>query len=215
MNWNEMIKKFYRKFHPQVESTLKKSEVDKGERLLGKDPETGKPLLVKMGKYGAVAQLGENTTSENDEKPKFASLRKGQNLESITLEEALQLFKLPRTIGIFEGNEMVVGIGKFGPYIRHNAVFYSLKRGIDDPYTIESDRAIELINEKRSADKNKIIKEFREDANLKILKGRWGPYIHFKKDNFKIPKDTEPASLSFDDCIKLIGESSKKKKSKH
>ena len=215
LNWTEMIKKFYRKFHPQVESTLKKSEVDRGERYLGQDPESGKPLLVKMGKYGAIAQLGENTIGENAEKPRFASLRKGQNLESITFEEALQLFKLPRTIGIFEDKEMVVGIGKFGPYIRHNSVFYSLKREIDDPYTIESDRAIELIKEKRDADKNKVIKEFSEDADLKILKGKWGPYIHFKKDNFKIPKQTEPGLLSFDDCMKIIGESSKKKKSKH
>lgn len=213
LNWTEMIKKFYRKFHPQVESTLQKSEVDRGLRHLGEDPETGKPLLVKMGKYGAIAQLGDNTNSENDEKPKFASLRRGQNLESITFEEAMQLFKLPRTIGIFEDNEMVVGIGKFGPYIRHNSAFYSLKRGIDDPYTIESERAIELINEKRNADKNKILKEFKEDSELKIFKGRWGPYIHFKKDNYKIPKGIEPDSLSYDDCKKIISESSKKKKS--
>lgn len=215
LNWTEMIKKFYRKFHPQVESTLQKSEVDKGERHLGEDPETGKPLLVKMGKYGAIAQLGENTKNEDDEKPKFASLRRGQNLESITFEEAMQLFKLPRTIGIFEDKEMVVGIGKFGPYIRHDSVFYSLKRGVDDPYTIESERAIELINEKRDADKNKILKEFKEDSELKVLKGRWGPYIHFKKNNYKIPRGTEPDSLSFDDCMKIISESSKKKKSKH
>ena len=215
LNWTEMIKKFYQKFHPQVESTLQKSEVDKGERHLGEDPETGKPLLVKMGKYGAIAQLGDNTNSENDEKPKFASLRRGQNLESITFEEAMQLFKLPRTIGTFEDEEMVVGIGKFGPYIRHNSIFYSLKRGIDDPYTIESERAIELINEKRDADKNKILKEFREDSELRILKGHWGPYIRFKKDNYKIPKGKEPDSLTFDDCMKIISESSGKKKSKH
>jgi DNA topoisomerase-1 len=214
LNWTEMIKKFYRKFHPQVESTLKKSAVDKGERSLGEDPESGKPVLVKMGKYGAIAQLGETAIGENAEKPKFASLRKGQNLESITLEEALQLFKLPRTIGIFEDKEMVAGIGKFGPYIRHNSVFYSMKRGTDDPYTIESGRAIEIIKEKREADKNKIIKEFEENPDLKILKGRWGPYIHFNKENYKIPREAKPESLSLDDCMKIISESSKNKKSK-
>ncbi|MBN2214487.1 MAG: type I DNA topoisomerase [Bacteroidales bacterium] len=215
LNWTEMIKKFYRKFHPQVEATLKKSEVDKGERNLGNDPETGKPVLVKMGKYGAIAQLGETAIGENVEKPKFASLRKGQNLESITLEEALQLFILPRTIGIFEDKELVVGIGKYGPYIRHNSVFYSLKRGTDDPYTIDTDRAIEIIKEKRDVDKNKIIKEFSEDPDLKVLKGRWGPYIHYKKDNFKIPGGIKPDSLSLEDCMKIINKSSDKKKSKH
>lgn len=214
LNWTEMIKKFYRKFHPQVESTLKKSAVDKGERHLGEDPESGKPVMVKMGRYGALAQLGETAIGEDAEKPKFASLRKGQNLESITLEEALQLFKLPRTIGIFEDKEMVAGIGKFGPYIRHNSVFYSMKQGKDDPYTIESSRAIEIIKEKRDADKNKIIKEFKENPDLKILKGRWGPYIHFKKENYKIPREVKPDSLSLDDCMKIISESSKNKKSK-
>jgi DNA topoisomerase-1 len=126
----------------------------------------------------------------------------------------MQLFKLPRTIGTFEDKEMVVGIGRYGPYIRHDSVFYSIKRGIDDPYTIEAERAIELIYEKRDADKNKILKEFKEDSELRILKGRWGPYIQFNKNNYKIPRGTEPDSLSFDDCMKIISESSKKKKSK-
>ncbi len=213
-NWTEMISLFYKKFHPKVESTLKESETSRGERLLGKEPETGKPVIVKMGKYGAVAQIGEKTVNENDEKPRWASLRKGQNLESITLEEALQLFKLPRSLGLFENEEMVVGIGKFGPYIRHNSSFYSLKRGEDDPYLIEASRAIELIQEKRNAQKNKIIKEFKEEPDLKVLNGRWGPYINLKKENFKIPKGFEPAKLSLEDCRKIIQESSQKKKSK-
>lgn len=214
LNWTEMIKKFYMKFHPQVELTLKESELTRGERLLGKDPVTGKSVIVKMGRYGAVAQIGENTGTENSEKPRFASLRKGQSLESITLEEALQLFRLPRTIGMFEDEEMVAGIGKFGPYIRHKSSFYSLKRGVDDPYLIDSVRAIELINEKRNAEQNKVIKEYKEEPDLKVLNGRWGPYIHQNKENYKIPKGYEPALLSYEDCRKIISESVQKKKSK-
>ena len=215
--WTDMIKAFYTHFHPQVESTLKQSDYSKGERVLGQDPETGKPVLVKMGRYGAIVQIGENTQadSENQEKPKFASLRKGQNIETITLEEALQLFRLPRIVGEYENNEMVIGIGRFGPYIRHMGQFYSLKRGQDDPYTIDSKRAIEIIEEKRTNTKNKIIKEFNEDSTLKILNGRWGPYINHGKNNYKIPKDKEAASLNYEDAKKIIEESAdKKKKSK-
>lgn len=211
-DWRDMIKNFYMKFHPQVESTLKKSEYNKGERVVGTDPKTGKQVIVKMGRYGAVAQIGESSTDETSEKPKFASLRKGQSLETITLDEALQLFMLPRTIGEFEEHEMVVGIGKFGPYVRHNSQFFSLKKGIDDPYTIDSERAIELIEEKRNNAKNKTIKEFSEDANLKVLNGRWGPYISYGKENFKIPKGIDPPSLTFGDCKKIMEESAKKKK---
>ncbi len=212
--WTDMIRKFYAKFHPRVETTLKESEYSKGERILGTDPETGKPLLVKMGRYGAIAQIGENTQSEEGEKPKFASLRKGQNLETITLEEALQLFRLPRIVGTYEDHDLTVGIGKYGPYVRHNGQFYSLKRGVDDPYTIDSGRAIELIEEKRTNAKNRIIKEFNEDPTLKVLNGRWGPYINRGKENFKIPKGMEPASLSFKEVNNIIEESLKKKKTK-
>ncbi|MBN2611314.1 MAG: type I DNA topoisomerase [Bacteroidales bacterium] len=213
-NWTEMISGFYKKFHPTVESTLKKSEPNKGERILGKDPATGKPVIVKMGRYGAVAQIGENATDEKSEKPRFASLRKGQNLESITLEEALELFKLPRSLGMFEEAEMVVGIGKFGPYVRHKSAFYSLKKGVDDPYLIESDRAIELIREKREIEKNKVIKEYKEEPGLKVLNGRWGPYISFNKENYKIPKNVDPAALKLEDCMNIIKNSSDKKKPK-
>lgn len=213
-DWRDMIKEFYKKFHPKVETTLKESEYSKGERVLGSDPDTGKTVLVKMGRYGAVAQIGENNNDDIKEKPRFASLRKGQSLETITLEEALQLFKLPRTIGTYEGTEMVIGIGKFGPYVRHNSQFYSLKKGMDDPYTIESDRAIELIEEKRNAAKNKIIKEFNEDNELKVLNGRWGPYINHGKENYKIPKEYEPAKLTFEDCKKIISEAGTVKKKK-
>ncbi|MFO7658063.1 MAG: type I DNA topoisomerase [Bacteroidales bacterium] len=213
-NWSEMIGKFYNKFHPTVEKTLSKSEPNKGERVLGKDPATGKPVIVKMGRYGAVAQIGENATGENSQKPQFASLRKGQNLESITFEEVMELFRLPRSLGLFEENEMVVGIGKFGPYVRHNSAFYSLKRGVDDPYVIDAARAIELIQEKREMEKNKVIKEFKEEPGLKVLNGRWGPYISFNKENYKIPKNTDPAALKLEDCMNIIKESPDKKKPK-
>ncbi len=210
-NWTHMIDRFYKQFHPKVEQTLAKSELSKGDRNLGDDPETGKPVIVKMGRYGAFAQIGENTGKDNEEKPKFASLRKGQNIESITLEEALQLFRLPRNIGVYEGKELVVSIGKFGPYVKHDSKFYSLIKGVDDPYTINAERAIEIIEEKRDKDKNKIIKTFSEDPELTILNGRWGPYMAYNKKNYRIPKKIDPKSLSFEDCMKIIQESAKTK----
>ena len=212
-NWTDMIDRFYKHFHPKVEATLAKSELKKGDRYLGIDPETDKPVIVKMGRYGAIVQIGENTSKDNIEKPRFASLRKGQNMESITLEEALQLFRLPRNIGQFENKDLVVSIGRFGPYIKHNSKFYSLKKGIDDPYSITMERAIEIIREKHEKDKKKIIKSFKEDPELRILKGRWGPYITFKKENFKVPKKTDPITLSYEDCVKIIKEAEKRKKS--
>ena len=214
-NWTFMIDRFYKRFHPKVENTLAKSELNKGDRYVGEDPETGKPVIIKMGKYGAFAQIGENKVKESDEKPKYASLRKGQNIESITLEEALQLFRLPRNVGQYEDLEMIVSIGKFGPYIKHDSKFYSLKKGEDDPYTINMERAIEIIVEKREKDKNKIIKAFKEESELMILNGKWGPYLKFKNENFRIPKTVDPESLNYEDCLKIIEESSKtKKKSK-
>lgn len=212
-NWTDMIDRFYKHFHPKVETTLAKSELSKGDRHLGDDPETGKPVIVKMGRYGAMAQIGENTSKDNTEKPRFASLRKGQNMESITLEEALQLFRLPRNIGQFDSKDLIVSIGKFGPYIKHDSKFYSLKKGIDDPYSINMQRAIEIIKEKQEKDKNKIIKSFKEEPELMILNGRWGPYITYKKKNFKVPKKTDPNSLSYEDCVKIIKEAEERKKS--
>ncbi len=208
--WNEAIDAFYRNFHKQVEETLENSERNTGERILGDDPKTGKPVSVKIGRYGPMAQLGESSDDNEVEKPKFASLQKGQHLETITLEEALKLFDLPRDLGLYENKKVVVGIGRFGPYVRHDAKFVSLKKGIDDPLTIELDRAIELIEEKRKADKEKFIKSFEEDAELQILNGRWGPYISYQKKNYKIPKDTEPKNLTYEDCQKLIKEGGSK-----
>ncbi len=208
--WNEAIDAFYKDFHKQVEDTLENSERNTGERKLGDDPTTGKPVSVKIGRYGPMAQLGESSEDEEVEKPKFASLQKGQHLEIITLEEALRLFDLPRDLGLYEDKKVVVGIGRFGPYVRHDGKFVSLKKGIDDPLEIELDRAIILIEEKRTADKEKFIKSFEEDADLHILNGRWGPYISYQKNNYKIPKTTDPKELSFDDCQKLIKEGGKK-----
>jgi DNA topoisomerase-1 len=203
--WNEMIDKFYQPFHGQVEDVLKNSERSKGERILGKDPKSGKQVSVKIGRYGPVAQLGEASSEDNDEKPQFASLRTGQHLETITLEEALELFKLPRDLGEYENKKVTVSIGRFGPYVRHDNKFVSLGKE-DDPFTIELDRAVELIETKREKDKKAVIKTFDEEPELTVLNGRWGPYISFKKKNYKIPKKMKAEELSLEDCKKIIDE---------
>jgi DNA topoisomerase-1 len=172
-----------------------------GERNLGVDPQTGKPVLVKIGRFGPMAQIGE---ASDEEKPKFASLLKGQRIETITLQEALELFKLPRKVGEFEGKDITAGIGRFGPYIVHNSKFISLKAGVDDPYTIATERSVELIIKKREDDKNKTIKTFAEDKDILVLNGRFGPYISYKKENFKIPKSKDAASLTYEECVELM-----------
>jgi len=199
--WNQVIKEFYSPFHSQIEETLEKSKKFSGEKLLGKHPETEKNIFVKIGRYGPMVQLGD---TDSEEKPKFAGLRNGQSIETITLEEALDLFKFPRNIGTYENEEMSVAIGRFGPYIKHKSLFYSLAK-TDDPNLITKERAFEIIEEKRKKIRESLIKEFKEDAALKILKGRWGPYISYNKKNYKIPKSTEPETLTFDDCKKIIG----------
>jgi DNA topoisomerase I len=211
VNWYEMIGKFYKPFHDKVNKTLAKSAVNKGERKLGTDPETGKPVIVRMGRFGAVVQIGE---LDGPEKPRYASLRKGQNLESVTFQEALELFKLPRTIGKFEDKDMIVSIGRFGPYILHNNAFYSLNKNTDDPYSVDMDRAIEIIQEKRIKDQNKVLRTFPEDAELTILNGRWGPYIKYKKENYKIPKTADPQKISYQDCLALLNNPPSRKKGK-
>lgn len=208
--WNEMIKSFYGPFHEKVETTLEKSGKVKGERLLGTDPKSGKNVYARIGRYGAMIQIGER---EDEEKPKFAGLRKGQSIETITLEEALELFKLPRVVGKYEDEDMVAAIGRFGPYIRHKGKFVSIPK-TDDPLTIEKDRAIELIEAKREKDRQKTIKVFEDENETKILNGRWGPYISIRKENFKIPKDKKPEDLSLEDCKKIVEEGKKKKTQK-
>jgi len=213
--WHEMIGKFYNPFHENVEKTLEHSERSTGERILGEDPKTGKVILVRIGRYGPMAQLGEAPEDKEAEAPKFASLRPGQHLETITLEEAIDLFKLPRDLGLYEDKKVVVAIGRFGPYVRHDGKFASLKKDIDDPMEIDLPRAIELIEEKRKKDREKFIKAFDEDPDLQILNGRWGPYISYKKENFRLAKDIEdPKALSFEDCMKIIKEGPKKKTTK-
>jgi DNA topoisomerase-1 len=210
MNWNDMISRFYKSFHKKVEDTLSKKEITKAERFLGNDPESGKPVYARMARFGAVTQIGETNGTE---KPRYAQLRKGQNIESITLEEALDLFKLPRLLGQFEESDVTVSTGRFGPYALHKSKFYSLGKG-DDPYTVDLDRAMEIIGFKREKDSNKVILEFAEDKELLVLNGRWGPYIHYRKENFKIPRGADPKTLSFAECLKIIAEAPARTKKK-
>ncbi len=214
LEWDSAIDEFYKPFHDKVEHTLENSEKSTGERILGKDPETGKTVLVRIGRFGPMAQLGESQEDGEGEKPKFASLQRGQHIETITLEEALELFKLPRKLGEFEGKQVTIGIGRFGPYIRHDNKFVSLKKGEDDPYTIDLETAIERIKEKREADIKKIIKLFDEEPELKVLNGRWGPYISYKGKNFRIPKSVEADKLTLEQCMEYVEKGSKGTKTK-
>lgn len=204
IKWQSMLKDFYGDFHKQVLKTenIERSSVN-SSRVLGIHPETGEQVSTRLGRYGPFVQIGE-ADEENDIKPKYASLRKGQLIETITLEEALELFKLPREIGMFEDKPMVAAIGRFGPYIRHNSKFISIPK-IDDVMTIDTDRAIELILAKRQSDAEKLIAEYPESEYVKVLKGRWGPYLAIGKNNFKLPKDKEPAALTYAECLAIAG----------
>ncbi len=209
--WHDVLKEFYDEFHNNVKKTDDlPRETKETTRKLGLDPESGEPVYVRLGKYGAFAQIGD---SDENKKPRFASLKKDQYIENITLDEALDLFKLPRVVGEYEGEPMTVLIGRFGPFIAHKNKFYSLGKD-NDPYTIEADKAIEIIEAKRKRDAEKTIKLFEENPKIKILKGRWGPYIALGRKFYKIPKDVEPASLSLEDCLKLIEEQDKEKEMK-
>ena len=202
-----MIDKFYQPFHGRVQHALDNAERSNGERILGVDPKSGKQVSAKVGRYGPLAQIGETSTEEDAEKPQFSSLRSGQHIETITLEEALELFRLPREVGEYEDKKITVAIGRFGPYVRHDNKFVSLGKE-DDPYTVENARAIELIEAKREKDRLAVVKVFEEDAEVRILNGRWGPYIKHGKANVKIPKTikVEAKDLSFEDCMKIIKE---------
>jgi DNA topoisomerase-1 len=206
LKWTGMLEKFYQPFHKTVTTTLEKKERKTGVRVLGNHPETGEPVTVRMGRFGPVAQIGN---SDNGDKPRFASLPKHLLLETITLEEALNLFRLPRSLGQHDDGEMMVGIGKFGPYIRYKSKFYSLKKGVDDPYTITIDRAVEIINEKNENDKKKLIKDFDD---IKVLNGRFGPYITRDKQNYKIPRGTDAEKLTKEECLSIIEKNEKTKK---
>ncbi|MCR5714303.1 MAG: type I DNA topoisomerase [Bacteroidales bacterium] len=207
MKWEDMLQRFYRSFHAKVEETMEHSDRTVGERLLGYDPATGMPLTVKMGKYGPLVQMG-STSDVN--KPRFAGLLKGQHMESITLEEALALFRLPRKLGQYEDKEITASVGRFGPYLLHGGKFYSLRPDVDNPLEITTERAIEVIEAKRLADQNKLIRTFEEDARIQILNGRWGPYIACDKKNYKIPKKEDPAGLTLERCLQIIAEADAK-----
>jgi DNA topoisomerase I len=208
--WNEMIKEFYTSFHNRVQETLEKSKKQSGERLLGTDPETGKNVYAKIGRYGPLVQIGE---AKDEEKPKFAGMKKGQSIETITLREALDLFNLPRTIGTYEDAEITAAIGRFGPYVKHANAFYSLEK-TDDPMSVNLERAIELIENKRKKAKEKIIRTFSEDPAVSVLKGRFGAYISKGRENFRIPKGTDPAELTYSDVVKIIESQPQKKDNK-
>lgn len=200
--WNDMIDAFYHPFHKEVDKSLDIKGKVTGERLLGLHPETGKKVVAKIGRYGAMIQIGE---AEGDDKPQFASLQKHQSLDTITMDEALELFKLPRKIGEFEGKQMEANVGRFGPYVKHDGKFYSLAK-TDDPMSVDAARAIEIIEAKRESDANRVIKTFADEPGLEILNGRWGPYIAYKGKNFKIPKNTDPSVLDVSACMALIEE---------
>lgn len=199
--WTKLMGDFYKKFHPSVEDAIAvKSDHKVGERVLGNDPVSGKPVSVKIGRFGPVVQIG---TADDEEKPKFAQLRKGFSMETITLEEALELFKLPRQLGEYEGKVMTVGVGRFGPYISHNSKYVSLPKTYD-PMEVTYEEAIELIEAKRKAEAEKIIKTFDEEPELQILNGRYGPYISYKGSNYKIPKGVTPQDLSLQASLDVV-----------
>lgn len=205
--WNKMIGDFYKEFHSKVETTenIERSEVP-NSREIGKDPKSGKVVIARLGRFGPLVQIGD----EDDPEKKYASLRHGQFIENITLEEALDLFKLPREIGEYEDKGVQIGIGRYGPYVRHDNKFVSIPKE-EDPYSIELERAIELIEEKRKADANKYIKVFDGNEEVQVLNGRYGPYIKVGKKNVKIPKDKKPEELTLQECLDLAEKTPEKK----
>jgi len=200
VEWTKMIHDFYKPFHANVEDTLENSERASGERELGIHPKSGRKIIARIGRFGPMVQVGDE--QEDGEKPQFASLQKGQSISSITLEQALELFKLPRTLGEYEELVVKANVGRFGPYIQHGKSFVSLPKE-ESPMDVTFERAIELIEEKKIADANKIIKLFPEDETVQLLNGRWGPYLKIGKNNFKLPKDIEVEKLTLKECIHI------------
>ena len=202
LRWNSEIEQFYSKFHPTVDSAMNiRLEHKVGERVLGKDPATGKQVSVKIGRFGPMIQLGDG---EGEEKPQFASLLKGQSVSTITLEEALKLFEYPRNIGEYEEKPVTVAIGRFGPYVKHDGKFVSIPKEMS-PAHITLDEAIELIDAKRVAEANRLVKTFDEEPDLQILNGRYGVYISYKKGNYKIPKTVaDPAALTLEEAMEIV-----------
>ncbi len=211
MDYHEMLDEFYPPFKEKVMHTIENTERVSGERILGKDPVTGKQLSVRMARFGPVAALS-NPSDENDT-PQYSGLRRTQKLENITFDEALELFKLPRVVGEYENREVTAAIGRFGPYVKHDGKFYSIK-DIHDPHDIEIDAAIDVIDAKRKSDAEKMIKTFEENPEYMILNGRWGPYLRAGKENVRLPKGREPSSFTFEECMQLAEESKSKPKRK-
>jgi DNA topoisomerase-1 len=198
--WTKMIHDFYNPFHANVADTLEHSDRATGERELGIHPESGKKVIARIGRFGPMIQIGDEQT--DGEKPQFASLRGEQSINSITLEDALELFKLPRTLGDFDGQIVKANVGRFGPYIQHGKVFASIPKG-EDPMTVTYERAVEILKEKQEADANKIIKTFAEDENMQLLNGRWGAYLKIGKNNYKLPKNADVEKLTYEECIEI------------
>ena len=202
LDWSKMLKKFYVPFHKLVLSTEKNSERANGERVLGKHPESGKQVSARIGRFGPLVQIsGEG----EDDKPQYAPLRTGQRLETITLEEALDLFKLPRTVGDYEGKPVSVSIGRFGPYVKHDNLFISMPK-TEDPYTIDLDKSIELIEAKRKAERERVIKVFKERPDVQLLNGRWGPYLVVGDLNYRIPKGADAKKFTLEDCLEIAAD---------
>ncbi len=206
VEWESVIDKFYTDFHPTITAANSlRLEHKVGERILGNDPRSGRVVSVKIGRYGPIVQIGQPSDSE---KPIFASLMKNQTINTLTLEEALKLFELPRTVGEYEDKPIEANVGKFGPYIRHDNKFVSIPKTLS-PQSITLEEAIELIEQKRQEDNNRLIKRYDEDAELEILNGRYGAYISYKKKNYKLPKGTDATTLSYTDCMRIIEEADK------
>jgi DNA topoisomerase-1 len=200
IEWTDMIKRFYNPFHEDVEETLEHSERATGERFLGTHPDSGKKIIARIGRFGPMIQIGDE--QEDGEKPQFASLQKNQSIGSISLEDALNLFKLPREIGEHDGLPLKANIGRFGPYIQHGKVFVSIPKD-EDPMTIAFARAVELLQSKLEEDSNKLVKSFPERDDVQILNGKWGVYLKIGKNNFKLPKDKDHTQLTLEECLSL------------
>lgn len=208
--WEQVIGHFYESFHPIVEIAGAYSKQKVGERILGEDPKTGKPISVRIGRFGPVVQIG---TAKDEEKPLFASLRPNQRMDTLTLEDAFDLFKLPRKVGLFEEKEITVAVGRFGPYIRHDNKFVSIPKGID-PLNINFEECVDLIEQKRISDSKKLILSFEGEEPLQVLNGRFGPYILKDGNNYRIPKTTDPTTLTHADCLSMIESQGVKKPAK-
>ena len=209
--WTDMMRNFDSRFEPDVEKVINaRSEHKAGERQLGNDPKTGRPVFVKIGRFGPVVQIG---AADDEQKPQFAQLPADKRMDEITLDEALELFKLPRTVGQFEGSDVVIGAGRFGPYVLHNKKYTSLPK-TEDPMTVTLDTAIKLIEEKRQQEAQRHIKQFDEDAKLEILNGRYGPYIAYDGKNYRIPKaqHDKAAQLTYEQCMEIVNATPVKKK---